>query len=285
MSSELDMLWSEHSENPSQVQKIVEDRITENSDMSQEVQGYLNLFQHLILEHTFDQTSADRIINKLKLTLNLNPQISDFLVRFETAVSIFFSNNIEFEDLRKLDDSKKVRVLSSLVGAFSGKNNYALAEKALIYAISLSKDLSDDDPAHKSLAINSNNLACSLEEMENLSFDQESLLEKASQTALNEWEIAGGWIETERAYYRLASGYLKINKLVDAVINANKCLTICINNSAPALELFFAYEILAKIEKRSGQQVRSLIKMQEYFEKLSDSDKAWTKRYLDSFLD
>jgi hypothetical protein len=283
MDNDIKEFWNQHSETPLLIQNKIEEFVLNNISKPQILKPYLILFQHLVLEHTFDRSTAIKLVFVLRNSSNLTDDISDFLFHFESIISIFFQNDFEFKKISNFENSQKLNVISHLIGAYVAQKNFLMSEKAFLSAVNLTSSLNKTDSIHKLLAIQCNNLACAIEDVPFLTPAQETLLEDVALFALKEWEFAGSWLEIQRAHYRLASGYLKINKFIDSVIHANKCLTICQNNSANELELFFAYEILAKIEKKSGQQVRSFKKMLEMYEKLSEADKQHTRKNLDFF--
>ena len=72
----------------------------------------------------------------------------------------------------------------------------------------------------------------------------------AAHTGRKYWQIAGTWLEIERAEYRLAQSYFKARDLINSIKHANLCLTICETNNAGALEFFFAYESIALVENK-----------------------------------
>ncbi len=160
-------------------------------------------------------------------------------------------------------------------------NEISKAEKDFRSALDVATELSETDPANRLLAICSTNLACALEEKTSLSNDEEVLMLLAAHTGRKYWQIAGTWLEVERAEYRLAQSYLKARDLINSIKHANLCLTICETNNAGALEFFFAYESIALVEYKMKQStLRSLPQMQKYFAELSQSDKDWCRQTL-----
>ena len=62
---------------------------------------------------------------------------------------------------------------------------------------------------NRALAVAANNLASSLEERSTRSAGERELMILAAQTARHYWGRAGGWLETERAEYRLAMSWVQ----------------------------------------------------------------------------
>jgi hypothetical protein len=128
-----------------------------------------------------------------------------------------------------------------------------LFEQALEEAASA--DLQRDDPAHRALATTGNNLACALEMKPNRSDAERDLMLLAARATRRHWEIAGGWLETERAEYRLAMSHFEAGDLAQARLHAQNCLEIVEANGSVPLERCFGYEALAKIERAAGNSV------------------------------
>jgi hypothetical protein len=100
----------------------------------------------------------------------------------------------------------------------------------------------------------------------------------AAQVGRKYWEIAGSWLEVERAEYRLSQTYLKANNFAKALEHAQTCLEVAQENNAPALELFFGYEALAQVEKVRNNPLgfaKAVELAKEHFEKLSPDDRLW----------
>lgn len=158
--------------------------------------------------------------------------------------------------------STRVRVLAVAASALAGQRRVddaiALFEEALSLA-SYGPDKAD--PASRALAVTGNNLAASLEEKTGRSAAEDRLLELAAKTGRRYWEVAGTWLETERAEYRLCMTYVALGRSKDALDHATLCLALCEKNGADAAELFFAHEALAKASKARMKEL--LTKVEE----------------------
>ena len=73
-----------------------------------------------------------------------------------------------------------------------------------------------------------------------------------SRTARRFWALAGTWLETERAEYRLAMTWLQAGDPALARHHAQQCLAIVQANGSVPLERFFASEALALAEAADG---------------------------------
>jgi len=138
--------------------------------------------------------------------------------------------------------------------------------------------ISKDDPSNRALAVAGNNLACSLEEKAERTPKDTELMILAAQTGRKYWEIAGTWKQVTWGEYRLAMTYLKAGDLVQSLEHAQTCLELALEHEAPALEMFFGYEVLALVESAMENSIgfaKALEQVKAYFEKLSAEDKAW----------
>ncbi|MEZ0228788.1 MAG: hypothetical protein ACAI25_09200 [Planctomycetota bacterium] len=146
--------------------------------------------------------------------------------------------------------STRIRVLAVAASALAGQKQVEAGVALFEEALSLAAYGPDKaDPAARALAVTGNNLACSLEEKKVRTPAEDRLLELAARTGRRFWEVAGTWIEVERAEYRLAMTCLALGRAKDAVTHANECLALCEKNGADAGELFFANEALARAHK------------------------------------
>ena len=144
--------------------------------------------------------------------------------------------------------------------------------------------LPDTDAMHRALAAASNGLACTLEEKAGRSSDERALMILAAQTARRHWELAGTWLEVERAEYRLAMTWLQAGDFARARQHAQNCLDIVAANQAPALERFFGWEALGAVERAAGDgggHARALEHARADFVELSVDDQGWCRASLD----
>lgn len=144
--------------------------------------------------------------------------------------------------------------------------------------------LPDADPMNRALAVAGNNIACALEEKPGRSADERELMILAAQTARHYWAIAGTWLETERAEYRLANTWLQAGDLARAREHAQACLEIVAANDGPALERLFGWEALGLVERAAGNatgHAQALARAREAYEQLDDSDKSWCAASID----
>jgi hypothetical protein len=112
--------------------------------------------------------------------------------------------------------------------------------------------LADGDPAIRALAVTSNNLASTLEELDSRDADETTVMLDAARASREYWARAGGWLETERAEYMLAKCHLAAGDAQGALFHARQCAAICERNDADPFERFFAQGVRALAHRALG---------------------------------
>ena len=186
-----------------------------------------------------------------------------------------------------LSASDRIRVSAMAAASLAGHDTaraLVLFEDALAQADAAK--LPDADPYTRALAATGNGLACTLEEKPSRSADERRLMILAAQTARRYWARAGGWIEIERAEYRLVKTWLQAGNVAQARQHAQNCLEIIDTQDppAPALERFFGWEALSSVERAAGNATglaHALAQAQAAFVALEESDRGWCQASLD----
>lgn len=146
-----------------------------------------------------------------------------------------------------------------------------------------SAGLARADPANRALAVAGNNLASRLEEKAGRNPAERELMILAAQTARHYWEIAGTWLETERAEYRLAMTWMQAGDLAQARAHAQACLEIVEANSSVPLEAFFGWEALGRVERAASNRTghaHALAMARQAFERIGENDQSWCRESL-----
>ncbi|MFM2066534.1 MAG: hypothetical protein RLZZ584_1443 [Pseudomonadota bacterium] len=146
--------------------------------------------------------------------------------------------------------------------------------------------------AVRALAVAGNNLAAALEEHAGRSGDEAGAMLEAAAAALDYWRVAGGWLEEERAHYRLARSALQAgatpgigtamqaDATARALAAARACLALCLAHEAPAFERFFAHAVLA-LAGRAAADVAgwdaARAAAQAAYAQLGDDDRPWCR--------
>lgn len=185
-----------------------------------------------------------------------------------------------------LSASERTR-LAAMTAAALGLHDGPRAAAMLQAAVAGAAALPDTDPAVRALAAAGNNLASTLEEEPCLDEAQRRLMLEAAMVSRAAWARAGTWLEVERADYRLAMSCLKAGSLDRARAHAQHCLSLVQAQpepGAPALEHFFAWEAMSRVEHAAAQaqgHAQALHQAEAWFARLDEADTGWCRASLD----
>jgi hypothetical protein len=155
------------------------------------------------------------------------------------------------EDVPEASDL--IRVLAVAAAALVGQQRMSEARADFEACVRLAAyGPAASDPAARALAVTANNLAADFENRSALTGDERSFMIRAAEIARQFWAIAGGWMETERAEYRLAMSHLKAGDPASAGRHAAECLRVVEANGSDPGETFFAREALSRAKLAEG---------------------------------
>lgn len=272
----INQAWANHGTDSQKVADGFTDAtmFVENSDQLLQL---VALVTHVMGEHLGNWNEGQSFLAKLREhKVFTDGSEADKAIRRSVAVMRLGQNEaIKIDDFGRSD---QVRVLAVTSSALSQRDS-GRAKDLLLKALDIARHgLEKNDPANRALAVTGNNLASALEEKKSRTSADNELMVLAARTGREFWEIAGGWLEVSRAEYRLASSYLEAGDVTKALHHAQACLEICRENKAGDLDMFFAFEVLAKGEKarQNNRGFKAALEQASlYFEKLTDDDKQW----------
>lgn len=279
----LNRAWQEHGTDPEKTAASLEEGLALCTSAN-DIVSLVHLTTHLYSEHLHKFIEGERKLREFGKSDFVVGSPAEFAIARSVMAFRLCDGSIDPEhDRAGLTPGDLARSLAIATSALSTRES-ARAEKYLRQALSLvsSLELDAKDGIARGLAIAGNNSAANLEELPSRTEQQTSLMLLAAETGRKFWEIAGSWMEVERAEYRWAKSCLAAGMMVDALEHAKLCLSICEQNHAPALEFFFAYECLASIEKRAGSDTFEAMRTQaaEWFGKIGPDDQSWAKASL-----
>ena len=275
--------WDDHATDARAVAQRLHEGVALVADEPQ-LARLADLAHHVHGEHLGDWLSGIAFIERLATLPAFVPVGPSGQTLRRCLASLALSAGDE-SDIAALSPSDRIRV-----GALAASN---LAQHDTTFAGRLLRDALDrarasglpaTDPMNRSLAVTGNNIACTLEEKPGRSDDERALMILAAQTARHYWAIAGTWLETERAEYRLAMTWLQAADLAQARTHAQNCLEIVAANDGAALERLFGWEALGLVERAAGNatgHAQALVRAREAFAELADADKAWCAASVD----
>ncbi len=192
----------------------------------------------------------------------------------------------ESSALQTLNHDDQIAALATAAACLVGVGQTARAMTTFNTAIERADSgLSKDSPALRALAVAGNNMAASLEELPQRDATQNIMMLKAANAGVRFWKLAGTWLETERAYYRLANSLMAAGQPDEAIRAAERCIAVCDENAAPAFEKFFGHAMKAIAARSAGERgvfetARSAALA--HFELVPNDERSWCKRELEA---
>jgi hypothetical protein len=265
--------WQQHASDTETVAQLLRDRQPENA---KDVAAYAQIVVHVFAEHLGKYAEGTDLLGGLLALCASDEASMQALARSIATLEVCAGKPV---GSFPATDAARIHAMAASALCGAGESNRAKQhlEKALTLAEKLSKD-----PAFRAIAVSGNNIAAGLEEKKSRTAEEVELMLFAASVGRKYWELAGTWLETERAEYRWAKSCLAAGKNQDAMEHARACLSICENNHAEAMELFCAHEVIALCEKAQGKKPQ-LEAMRRYFEQLGEEDKSWFKSYFAAF--
>jgi len=278
--------WDEHAAQPAAVAARLADEAPALVDDESRLIALARLAHHVHGEHLAQWAQGVAFQQRLAmLPAHRADGESGAALRRHIAALNLAGGLDETGDAAALTQSDRVRVgamaAASLV-MHDTPRSMALFTQAM--ADFDSAALPDTDPAVRALAVTGNNLAAELEERPQRSADESALMLLAAQAGRRFWGLTGGWLETERAEYRLSNSWRVHGDAAMARHHAAACLAIVAAHGNAPLELFFGHEALALAEAASGDADAAraaAARARLAFDALSADDQTWCRATLD----
>jgi hypothetical protein len=275
--------WADHAADAQAVARRLPDAVALVGDEAQLGQ-LVNLAQHVHGEHLGEWQAGIAFIERLAGLPVCVPGGAGGQACARGVASLRLAQGAG-ADLDALSVSDRVRVVAMAASSLAERDT-ARAQRLLQDALELAQrsGLPASDPMNRALAVTGNNLACALEEKAERSAGERALMVLAAQTARRHWALAGGWLEIERAEYRLATTWRHAGEPARAREHAQACLAIVAANDGPALERLFGCEALGLAERAAGNaagHAQALAQARAAFAELEPADQAWCAASLD----
>ena len=285
----LNQAWDEHATQTAAVAERLAAqglaRVTEES----QIVPLANLVHHVHGEHLGRWAEGRALLRQLAAHPACAGAANQALARFQASLALCEGSA---DDRAAMTPSDRIRVAALAAANLAERDTpraSALFDEALAEADHAGLDPAD--PTNRALAVTANNLACTLEEKRSRSPAERALMVAAAQAARHYWALAGGWLETERAEYRLAMTWLQAGDPTLARHHAQQCLAIVQEHEAPALERFFGHEALTLAEAadvdaagRAAAVAQAVAQAQRAFAELDEGDRGWCRPTLDKLL-
>ena len=273
-----DKAWNDHVA----VAREVADRLDQGLALvadEPQLNRLIHIAQHVFGEHLAAWHEGVAFLERLKTLPSFVPDgaSGQQLRRCIAGLQLAADDSTALDGLFSASDRTRV---SAMAASHLAAHDTVRASRLLREALDLAQrsGMPNDDPSNRSLAVTGNTLACALEDKPARSAEECASIILAAQTARHYWAIAGTWLETERAEYRLASTWLQAGDPARAREHAQACLEIVAAHDGPALERLFGWEALGLVERAAGNttgHAQALARAREAFEQLDESDKSW----------
>jgi hypothetical protein len=273
----IEKAWNEHASHSEEVATRLEPGFL-LIEQSGQIPAMAHLVTHVMGEHLGRWDEGVRLLNQLQ-RVPANDRKAENEQVIERSIASLELAGGKRTSVADFSCSDQIRILATAACAVAEQGDASHAQTLFSQAVeNARRGLAPEDPANRALAVAGNNLACALEERPVRSSTETELMVFAAQIARTYWGIAGAWLQHERAEYRLAKTHLQAGDPVRALRHAQECVEISRRNSAPALELFFGYEVVALAQKALGNSSAFAEAADEgkcHFAALGADDQTW----------
>lgn len=272
--------WRDHAEAPESVAERLQAAWSQIDDAAR-LAPFARLVTHVLGEHLGRWDDGLALLDQLSAlpvaALDEAATARRALVREQATLTLAGGRPLA-EPLADVEEHAAVQALLSAV--HSGRHDVAAAEQALDAALALTAAVQQPPApggscAWRPLAIAANNLACELLDHPPRSPAGDATMVRAAALAVQYWRLAGTWLETERAHWRLSTCRLAAGDAPGAVAAAQDCLDLCAAQDRPdtemALEFFYGHHQQALAQRAAGQSqdaARSAEQARSWFDRM-----------------
>ena len=276
----LDQAQSQHADQPSVITAGLRTRAAQLPADADGAEA-IRLAEHVWLAHAADAAGLQAFLDALPAALGQAASTAPSVERARLALAWLAGQPVP-----ALADTLRWRALQNVVLAMAaqGRSAQALGLLQTDEAAALAQGRSE---AGKAIAATANNVASHLQDSPRGDAARDTLMLQAAALARRAWASAGGWMQVERADYRLALCHAAAGQGAEAVEHARRCLAGCVaaTDQADAVEHFFAHEALLRAHHAAGNAAAAgaaLQRMQALLPDITEADglRAWCARVL-----
>ena len=216
----------------------------------------LRLAEHVLLAHLADVPGLQAFVDALPAALVDAPATAPSLQRLHWALATLAGRPAPAPP-----DAARWRALQNVVLAMAATCRCSQAT-ALLMADEHAALAQGQSEAGKAFAAAANNVASHLQTGPRGDAARDALMLQAATLARRAWASAGGWMQVERADYRLALCHAVLGQGAEALAHARQCLAACVaggvaggetaGDAANAVEHYFAHEALVRAHHAAG---------------------------------
>lgn len=268
--------WAEHADQPDDVAERLAlslDRV----ELPAHVAPFAGIVTHVYGEHLARFDDGVELLESMRRLPASHGQAEALGTLSRSVAALRYASG-EAHALDVLAPQDRISVLANASGAILGQSDFGRAIAAYDEALRLALKHRPEARAQRSLAVAGNNLASSLEQKTDRSVSETEGMLRAAEAALKYWAMAGTWLETERAEYRLTRSLLQAGQAGKAVEHARRCIAICATNDAPPFERFFGEAVLAIAQRCAGDHAGFAVarkRAQALFVQVPDDEQPW----------
>jgi hypothetical protein len=241
--------WAEHGERAEQVAERLAGALG-LVDAREQIEPFARLAAHVFGEHLGAWERGIALLRALRALPACDASGGAAIARHVVALQCASGDD---SGLAALSREDAACALAGAAAACAGRTEFARAIRSYARALELADSgLADGSPALRALAVGGNNLAAALEEKASRTPGEKAGMVAAARGGLAYWKRAGGWLEEERAEFRLARSLTLAGEPQAGAEHAQRCLALCERHDAPALERFLACYALATAQHAAG---------------------------------
>jgi len=247
----LETAWNDHADDaPAVAERLA--RALEAIIAPEHVAPYARIVTHVYGEHLGRYGDGVALLEQLR-TLAAQDGSAAATDAVARGIAVLRYCGGDPSVLAALAADERIVVLATASSAFAEQKAHKRAIAAYTEALALACDgVADGSPALRALAVGGNNLATALEEKPDRDALETRGMLAAAQGGLDYWRRVGTWLEEERAELRVSSSRRSAGDYDGAIHHAQRCLTLCRANDAPAIEHFFGAAALALAQRSAG---------------------------------
>ena len=279
----IESAWETHAEQTREVAERLAASL-HRVEQPAELARYAGLVSHVYGEHLGELDAGIALLQRLGATPigQAHPEAQQAVARHVAALRHVAG---VLGALDGLSGAERVGALAAAAAIQAGRLSFDAALASYRQALDGAEGgLPADSPAVRALAVGGNNLAAALEEKADRTPAQTAGMVDAARAALANWKRAGGWLEEERAEYRLAHSLLEAGQAAAAVGSARRCVAVCTQHTAAPLEQVFAHAVLALALRASGDAAggdAARAQARHWFEQVPADERAWCEPELE----
>jgi tetratricopeptide (TPR) repeat protein len=250
LESFIEASWNDHADDPEGVASRLAAAVPRASS-GEDVGALARIISHVYGEHLGRWDDGVAMLRSLPAVESGDAAAAAQAITRGVAMLRWAGGDVTAVEALSRED--RAAVLASAASALTGRQAFKRALDAYAQALEIGARAAEADRSvARALAVGGNNLAAALEEKPDRDEDETYGMVTAAEGGLRFWKLAGGWLEEERAHYRLARSLLAAGRPSDALRHAKLCAEVCANNHAPVLEQFFAHAVSSVAYKAVG---------------------------------